>query len=130
MLSLDQKDADVLGLRSSRLCRFRQGRHGREGSEGSAVASGAVLGAIGIQMPEVSICRFMVTMDRAGSIKAAQKMVLERKWISSNRTIYGGSGVVPIAERLKDAGYMDGNDRLTGKVMNIVNPSRMVERQD
>ena len=82
----------------------------------------------GVDIPSVSVYRFLIALDRTGSEKDAIRFVKDRKWITSTSTLYGGKGQPSLAERAKDSGYLD-SGKLGTKARAVVSDTSMINRQ-
>ncbi len=82
----------------------------------------------GVDMPSVSVYRFLIALSRTGSEKGAIKFVKDKRWLTSTSTLYGGKGQPSIAGRAKDGGYMyDGG--LSAAAKAVVKDMEMIGRQ-
>ncbi len=82
-----------------------------------------------IHMPQVSVYRFVVSMHRNKDLTKAIAWLRKRGLITSLRTLYGGSGMDPMIDRAKRAGFIDKDNKLTLKALHIVDPSMMLKKQ-
>ena len=80
-----------------------------------------------IRMPQVSIYRFLVAMHRTGGDPSgAVKWLTGRRLITSTRTLYGGGGVEPLFDRVRNAGFIGKDGRLSREALRMVDPKMMV----
>ncbi len=93
------------------------------------LVSGPLLSAIGLQIPSVSVYRFLLAMRAMGKPSDTIGMLKEKGWVTSSRTLYGGSGVLSLAERAKADGYLTEDSVLTGKALKLVDPHLLVATQ-
>ena len=74
------------------------------------------MGALkGLDIPSVAVYRFMVALDRAKSLTGAYRLLKEKGWITSDATIYGGSGKPSILARAAGSGYATQEGKLAKK---------------
>jgi hypothetical protein len=81
-----------------------------------------------IDIPPVSVCRFLFALNREGSEKGAIRYVKERRWLTSLATLYGGKGKPSIMERAQDAGYVE-DGKLSARGRRAMVPTNMIQTQ-
>ncbi len=81
-----------------------------------------------LDIPSVSVYRFLIAFDRTKNITEAHKMLKSKGWIKSETTIYGNKSKPSLEQRAVDSGYfMDG--KLTQKATELLDPYRMIQKQ-
>ncbi|MCW6159516.1 MAG: DUF87 domain-containing protein [Candidatus Micrarchaeales archaeon] len=82
-----------------------------------------------LDIPSVSVYRFLIALRDARSAKEAYKLLRKRGWLTSLTTIYGTKSKPSILARAKSSGYVDEGDVLNEKAMHILDSKLMVEAQ-
>ncbi len=81
-----------------------------------------------LDIPGVSVYRFLVAFSRTNNLTEAHKMLKNRGWITSKTTIYGTPSKPSLLRRATDSGYfMDG--KLTKKAQELLDSYRIIQRQ-
>ena len=89
----------------------------------------ALLKRYGLDMPSVTIYRFIIALSRSSNLQSAYQYLRQKKWITSDTTIYGTKGKPSLRERASEKGYFDASDKLTEKALEIIDPDRLIARQ-
>ena len=93
------------------------------------MTSRSLFGALGIEIPNISVYRYLLALKAVGNKTGAIKVLKERKWITSDRTLYGGSGIIAVSEKAKEAGYVDDAGAITPMAMKMLDPYLLTARQ-
>jgi hypothetical protein len=83
----------------------------------------------GVDIPSVAIYRFMIAIDRKGSVKEAYAMLKERGWLTSLASLYGGKRKPSILTRAISSGYVTQEGKLSEKGLAVINPERIIAKQ-
>ena len=83
----------------------------------------------GLDIPSVAVYRFMIAIERTGSITEAYSMLREKGWLTSLASLYGGKRKPSILSRAISSGYVSQEGRLTEKGLSAVNPERIIAKQ-
>jgi hypothetical protein len=81
-----------------------------------------------LDIPSVSVYRFLVALDRSTGLTEAYKMLRSKKWLTSLTTLYGDKSKPSILARATDGGYVK-EGKLTQKALLLLNPNDLVNRQ-
>jgi len=81
-----------------------------------------------IEIPSVSVYRFLIAFDRTKNLTEAYKMLRAKGWITSLTTIYGNKSKPSLEQRATDSGYYS-DGKLTQKAFNILEPYKMIQKQ-
>ena len=85
---------------------------------------------LGIDIPDVSVWRFLLALrESGGNVTNAHKLLLEKGWVKSKGTLYGSTKRPSLLERAASSGYLSKEGRLTEKAMAILDGERMVDAQ-
>ena len=83
----------------------------------------------GLDIPSVAVYRFMIAIDRKGSVTGAYAMLREKGWLTSLASLYGGKRKPSILARAISSGYVTQEGRLAEKGLEVVDPERIIARQ-
>ena len=81
-----------------------------------------------LEIPSVSVYRFLVAFDRKRSLTEAYKMLQDKRWITSHTTIYGTKSKPALEQRAMDSGYFKDGE-LNEKANHILQPYKMIQKQ-
>jgi len=81
-----------------------------------------------LEIPSVSVYRFLVAFDRKKSLTEAYKMLKGKGWITSLTTIYGTKSKPSLEQRAMDSGYFKDGE-LNEKANHILQPYKMIQKQ-
>ena len=82
-----------------------------------------------LDKPALAVYRFMVALSRGQTPKGAYRILKEKKWITSDATIYGGAGKLSILSRAKSDGYVNEKGDLTQRGTDILDPEHWIAKQ-
>jgi hypothetical protein len=83
----------------------------------------------GIDIPSVSVYRFLIALARTGSEKDAIRFVREKRWITSTFTLYGGRSQPSLVARARDNGYYSEEGKLNVRARALITPLNMLQKQ-
>jgi hypothetical protein len=90
----------------------------------------AILKENNIELPSVTIYRFLFALYSSNNdISNTYKLLKQKQWISSDTTIYGTKSKPSLIERTRSGNYIDANNMLTKKALDILDPKTMVAKQ-
>ena len=81
-----------------------------------------------LDIPSVSIYRFLVAFDRTKNLTEAYKMLRSKGWIRSQTTVYGTKTKPSLLLRATDSGYF-ADGKLTDKAMQLLDPYVLINQQ-
>ncbi len=81
-----------------------------------------------LDIPSVSVYRFLVAFDRTKNIADAHNMLKSKKWITSLTTIYGNKSKPSLQQRAVNSGYF-ANGILTKKAQELLDPYLLIQKQ-
>ncbi len=81
-----------------------------------------------LEIPSVSIYRFLVAFERTKNITDAHIMLKKKGWITSRTTLYGTLSKPSLQQRAIDSGYFI-NGKLSQKALDLLDPDKMIRKQ-
>jgi GTPase SAR1 family protein len=81
-----------------------------------------------LDIPSVSVYRFLVAFDRTQNLTEAHNMLKSKKWITSISTLYGSRSRPSLQQRAIDGGYF-AEGKLTKKAQELLDPYLMIQKQ-
>jgi hypothetical protein len=81
-----------------------------------------------LDIPSVSVYRFLVAFERTKNITEAHAMLKSKKWITSKTTLYGNNSKPSLQQRAIDSGYF-ADGKLTEKAVRLLDPYLLIQKQ-
>ncbi len=81
-----------------------------------------------IDLPSVAVYRFMLGLSKGGSSAEANKILRNRRWVTSLATLYGNREKPSLLERARSSGYAIKNS-LTERGVRVVDAEQIIARQ-
>jgi hypothetical protein len=82
-----------------------------------------------LDIPSVAVYRFMIAIERTGSVTDAYAMLKEKGWLTSLASLYGGKSKPSILARAISSGYVSQEGKLTEKGLEVINSERIIAKQ-
>jgi GTPase SAR1 family protein len=81
-----------------------------------------------LDIPSVSVYRLLVAFSRTNDLTGAYKVLKDKRWITSQTTIYGTKSKPSLVQRATDSGYF-ADGKLTQKAFAVLDPYLMIQKQ-